>query len=132
MADTKNESVKHYFFKCGIEAYQEECCYSQDKQILKLLETVDIGDVQNFSEMKVSDIITKIFNTDLIPKLFDIILMPEDLAADNPPDWNLLKRSEVVEVIEDFFSLSPVLKKLFGTGRLNPDSLSDSAPKTVN
>lgn len=126
----ENELRKNYIFKCGIKAWQEECSYSQDKQLVKLLETVDISEIKDFSDMKVSDIVSKIFDNDLIPKLFDIILIHE--MKDATPDWTQLKRSEVVEVIEDFFQLSPTLKKWFGTGKLKLDSLLDSSVKTVN
>lgn len=117
---------KNYNFKCGIKAYQEECDYAQDKEILALLKSVEIGELKDFGELSIAKLIDKIIVNDLIGKLFNIILITEEVCEQN---WDKLKRSEVIEVLQDFFTLSPVLQKWFGTGNSVVDTLLASLLK---
>lgn len=115
--DRKQEAVtdrKDYHFKCGIIASQEECTLAQDKNLIRVLSKVNFKDVNDLRNMPIADIINMLCENNIIEKIFDIILK----VNDHPENWHwgLLKRSEVAEVIEDFFILSPVLIKWFGNG----------------
>jgi UDP-glucose 6-dehydrogenase len=105
---------KDYHFKCGIIATQEECTLTQDKELIRVLSKINFKDVNDLRNMPIADIINMLCENDIIEKIFDIILK----VHDSPENWKwgLLKRSEVAEVIEDFFTLSPVLIKWFGNG----------------
>ena len=111
------EDRKEYNFKCGIKAYQEECTLEQDKKLLKVLSKIEFKDINDLRNMRIGDIVNTIIDKDIIGEIFFTILI---LDADNIkvpfPGWDSLKRSEVAEVIEDFFTLSPVLTKWFGNG----------------
>lgn len=114
---------KNYNFKCGIKAYQEECDYAQDKQILALLKTLEVKDLNSLT---VNDILTKITDDDNLLKFLEIILVTE---SDVIQGWShKLKRTEIAEVVDDFFTLSPVLKKWFGTGKFGVASLLGLSP----
>lgn len=113
---------KEYNFQCGIKAYQEECNLRQDKELLQLIKEIDLGEVKDFRQLKLQDIIDKILSNDIVEKFFNIILIEKTDSA-HGIDWTQLKRSEVIEVIEDFFQLSPALQEWFGTGKLGVDSL---------
>ena len=121
-ADRKQEEAKQetaldrkdYHFKCGIIATQEECTLAQDKNLIRVLSKINFKDVNDLRNMPIADIINMLCENNIIEKIFDIILK----VNDHPENWHwgLLKRSEVAEVIEDFFTLSPVLIKWFGNG----------------
>lgn len=117
MADKiKQTDRKEYHFKCGITAAQEECNLAQDKQLLNILKELDFKDTDSLKEMKIADIINLLLGKEIIEKVLDVILINVNFT-DECSGWHHLKRSELVEVFEDFFTLSPVLKKWFGTGR---------------
>jgi hypothetical protein len=114
MADKiKQTDRKEYRFKCGITAAQEECSLLQDKQLLLILKELDFKDTEELKNMKVADIINLLLGKEIIEKVLDVIL----IDVSSIKGWDKLKRSELVEVFEDFFTLSPVLTKWFGSGR---------------
>ena len=120
-ADRKEEvrtDRKEYHFKCGLKASQEECTLYQDKQLIKVLSKLQFKDINDLRNMPIADIINMLCDNDIIEEIFNIILKRDvrDTANNPEPDWSDLKRSEVAEVIEDFFTLSPVLMKWFGNG----------------
>lgn len=131
------EERKTYNFKCGITAYQEECTLAQDKQLSAILIKLDLGELQSLKDVKIEHLFTKLIENDMLYQILDIILIPEyipDPLAESK--WNNLRRSEVVSVFEDFFTLSPALEKWFGIGKFVqvlraisntaiPDSISD-------
>ena len=117
-ADRKEEvrtDRKEYHFKCGLKASQEECTLYQDKQLIKVLSKLQFKDINDLRNMPIADIINMLCDNDIIEQILGIILQ---IRADdlNYVEWDKLKRSEVAEVIEDFFTLSPVLMKWFGNG----------------
>ena len=117
-ADRKEEvrtDRKEYHFKCGLKAVQEECTLAQDKQLIKVLSKLQFKDINDLRNMPIADIINMLCDNDIIEQILGIILQ---IRADdlNYVEWDKLKRSEVAEVIEDFFTLSPVLMKWFGNG----------------
>lgn len=116
MAD-KTEQRKEYHFKCGITAAQEECNLLQDKKLLLIVKELDFKDTDSLKEMKIADIINLLLGKEIIEKVLDVILIDIKQEGKVKTGWYNLKRSELVEVFEDFFTLSPVLKKWFGTGR---------------
>lgn len=131
------EDRKTYNFKCGISAYQEECTLAQDKALSAILIKLDLGELQSLKDIKLEHLFTKLIENDMLYQILDIILIPEDIpdpVAESK--WNNLRRSEVVSVFEDFFTLSPALEKWFGIGKFvrvlraisntaMPDSISD-------
>lgn len=119
MADKiKQTDRKQYHFKCGITAAQEECNLLQDKKLLLILKELDFMNTDSLKNIKVNDIINLLLGKEIIEKVLDVILIDVKQEAKVKTGWYDLKRSELVEVFEDFFTLSPVLKKWFGTGRL--------------
>jgi len=120
------EDRKEYKFKCGIHAYQEECTLRQDKEILKLLSTVDVGEgkveLKQFTFEKIVELVSE---QGVLEKFLDIVLeVPDSVMEEQAVDWGDLKRSEVTAVIHDFFTLSPVLKMWLGTGKFAAGLLS--------
>lgn len=118
MADKiKQTDRKQYHFKCGITAAQEECNLLQDKKLLLIVKELDLKDTDSLKDMKIADIINLLLGKEIIEKVLDVILIDVKQEGKVKTGWYNLKRSELVEVFEDFFTLSPVLKKWFGTGR---------------
>jgi hypothetical protein len=119
------EDRKEYRFKCGIRAYQEECTLKQDKEILKLLSSVDVGegkvDLKQFTFEKIVELVSE---QGVLEKFLDIVLTVAEEEERGTQDWGDLKRSEVTAVIHDFFTLSPVLKMWLGTGKFAAGLLS--------
>lgn len=138
------EERKTYNFKCGITAYQEECTLAQDKQLSAILIKFDLGELQSLKDVKIEHLFTKLIENDMLYQILDIILIPEYIPDPlTESKWNNLRRSEVVSVFEDFFTLSPALEKWFGIGRFvqvlraisntaMPDSISDLQKTTPN
>lgn len=120
MEKSTDTDRKNYEFKNGIVAHQEECTREQDSRLLPLLQELEIPDMDDIYKMTLVDLAQKIYTSPVLDKIFDVIVIID--ANEYDQGWNSLKRSEVIQVIEDFFTLSPGLKKLFGIGRSAADS----------
>lgn len=85
---------------------------------MELLSGLGIEDGKVLLNTSIGDIIKKIVENDLVSELLNIILVIDnDTSADR--DWSVLKNSELQKVIEDFFSLNPIVLswlKTIGTG----------------
>lgn len=125
-------SRKTYNFKNGITAYQEECTRRQDMQLIPLLKELEIPEMSDIYNMTLIDLAEKIYGSPVLDKILDVILIEPSMKY--PDCWQDLKRSELIEVIEDFFTLSPGLTKLFGTGRsevVTPQDSTQENPDSI-
>jgi len=96
---------KDYSFSCGIECYQQELTLKQDKALAKLLSQFKFDS----DKMSLMDIIAALSESDLLNEALGIILNKQ-------ADYSNLTNSELEQVITDFFSLNPSLRKLFKIG----------------
>ncbi len=124
-----NLEKKEYQFKCGVKASQKEATYKTDKQLIKtVLTKLNINTLTDLKEsMKVTDLIEKLINEDILLDAIDIILdvesVPEALKSDKyKADWENLTREEIINIANDFFILSPSLSKKLGIGKSGLDS----------
>lgn len=106
----KNNQIE-YSFKCGIKAYQEELTLKQDRQINDLIKGLDKNLMKDFTKIQFTELINILFEKDLLNKLLNIILHT------NNADYSNLSNSELEQVVTDFFTLNPTLKKWFGIGK---------------
>lgn len=102
---------KNYNFKCGIKAYQEELTLKQDIQINNLIKELDKNLMKDITKIEISQVLNMLFENDLLNKLLNIVLHTENA------DYSELTNSELEQVVNDFFSLNPSLKKWFGIGK---------------
>lgn len=123
---------KTYKFSNGITAHQEECTRRQDIQLIPLLKELEIPELSQIYNMTLVDLAQKIYASPILDKILNIILI--DISGVYADCWQELKRSEVIEVIQDFFTLSPGLTKLFGTGRsevVTPQDSTQENPDSI-
>lgn len=119
----KTDLTKIYRFRNGMIASQEECTLDQDKQLLKLFSEMELGDSSfDLSKLTFEKLVRIVTEQGAVEKFLEIVLRME--IETGSTDFGSLHRSEVAEVIKDFFELSPVLKICLGTGRFAQALLS--------
>lgn len=108
--------IKQYEFQNGVKVVMKKSSWGLDKKVMKLLTSLDVKGFEDFNSIKFKSLIELIVDSELIEKLFDTVLVP--IPEDAKPDWSELETSEVLGVLEDFFTLNPSLVKLLGIGKL--------------
>lgn len=107
MSKQITQSRKEYKFSNGLECYQEELTLEQEHKLLDLFEQVQLDekDINNINFYKI------LFKKRIIYKVLSIILNSNDNTI-SVNKFESLKNSELLEVLEDFFILNPLLKEL--------------------
>ena len=123
---------KTYKFSNDLEAYQEELSLEQDYKLAELITGFNVSAIDDIKSMKVKDILKLLVKENVVEKFLEIVLIPK-----NSKTWaedasclqlhksttrgsrgqagaalRMLKNSEVKQVIEDFFTLNPLLSGL--------------------
>lgn len=115
---------KDYNFKNGLKAVQTEATYKTDKALIQLL--MKVLDVKSLADIKtkfsVAELIEKLINNDILLEALVIVLKTDKGEKIKTTDLEELTREEIIEVIQDFFTLSPRLSSLLETGKLQQDS----------
>jgi hypothetical protein len=109
------EDKKEYKFKCGITAAQEICDIAQGRKLIQIIKKLDIGEIKDFYNISLLDLIEKIISSEILPEFLDTILIVKHIP-DNV-NYENLKLPELYEVIQDFFALSQWLTELLETGK---------------
>lgn len=128
---------KSYTFSNGVTASQDELTIEQDYKLMDLLSELGIGEGKELLETPIRDIIGKLVKNDLLSKFLRIILRVENQNTDlTPVNWKKLKNSELQEVINDFFSLNPLVPQLLrglgsGLGISTLNTMSSDSEKSA-
>lgn len=116
---------KKYKFSNGLECYQDELTLEQDIKLTQLFSKIDL---QNIADVKIIDLIGLISKENIIPDLLKIILMSE--SGIDETKFMSLKNSELKGVIEDFFTLNPLVKDALGIFRTVAAMTTPSLPSS--
>lgn len=116
---------KKYKFSNGLECYQDELTLEQDIKLTQLFSKIDL---QNIADVKIIDLIGLISKENIIPDLLKIILMSE--SGIDETKFMSLKNSELKGVIEDFFTLNPLVKDALGIFRTVAAMMTPSLPSS--
>ena len=101
---------KNYKFSNGIEAYQEELTLEQDYKLAELAMGIDLNSFKDLDKLEIKNVLKLLVNENVLEKFLQIILIPLSEITDKT--FNSLKNSEVKQVIEDFFTLNPLVRDL--------------------
>lgn len=112
------EENKKYNFKNGLSCNQEELTLLQDIEITKLLSKIDIN---SLADTKIFDLINLITKESFLPVFLNIILQGNEISEDKLLS---LKNSELKEIIEDFFTLNPLVKDALGIFKVVADTVA--------
>lgn len=116
---------KKYKFSNGLECYQDELTLEQDIKLTQLFSKIDL---QNIADVKIIDLISLISKENIIPDLLRIILLSE--SGIDESKFMSLKNSELKGVIEDFFTLNPLVKDALGIFRTVAAMTTPSLPSS--
>lgn len=116
---------KKYKFSNGLECYQDELTLEQDIKLTQLFSKIDL---QNIADVKIIDLIGLISKENIIPDLLRIILLSE--SGIDESKFMSLKNSELKGVIEDFFTLNPLVKDALGIFRTVAAMTTPSLPSS--
>ena len=106
-----------YKFRNGLEAYQEEFDTDQNEKLVQVLMQLNTESLsKELSVVQVSDIINLLIKENLITKILDIVLLRKKFGTEEDNKLlRSLKNSELLNVVNDFFSLNPTVITLFKT-----------------
>jgi hypothetical protein len=128
---------KTYKFSNGLEAQQEELTLEQDYKLAELIGELKLDNLDELSQLRVKDVLKLLVNENVVEKFLNIILVT---ASNSQGSFKTLRNSEVKQVVEDFFTLNPLLSSAFkilnsapDTPTMNPksSSLEESAENTT-
>lgn len=112
----------------GKKFHQEELNIMQDEAISDLFEKLNISDLSDFSQLQIAKIVKLLFKENILADFLGIILVPDspDVILSSS-DVKLIKNSQLVSIITDFFSLNPYLSELLASLGKNLDLASLSS-----
>jgi hypothetical protein len=104
---------KLYKFKNGIQAHQEELSIEQDYRIAELMTELEIPGFEDIEKMQIQNLIKLLASSGVLEKFLEVILLPaKDTEGISAEKLKTLKNSEVQKVMDDFFTLNPLVKSL--------------------
>lgn len=115
---------KQYTLSIGVTAFQSELTIKRDYRVMKLVKALKLDkmikgakEIQSFS---IEDWIDILLDSELIEKFLSEILYDESGMSFGHHDkgfeiqkFGELRNSELEEIINDFFTMNPTLKRLF-------------------
>lgn len=123
----KEKARRHFSYTLNLKSItlkcvQEELRIKKSFELLNLLTRCNVesfADLLNLTFAQILDILTK---HNILAEFFSIVLTYDRVLS---PDFNQLRNSDAINILEDFFFLNPAVMQL-----LNPTASAQDSPAT--